>query len=299
MTDLDFVVVGTPRSGTTLIQRLVMELDGTSMPPETHFFDMVLPFVDKAGWSFPLSLDQVNQTLEAVPLCPPVDTKELDPSSAASLFASLVRTLAAPGQLYGEKTPRHVLWWRPLITTWPNLRLIAVVRHPCAVLASHREVPWGTSDPIELSVRWVHEQSQIRAAAQEHSERVLALRYEDVVHDSGATSLRLARFLGVSASAGRSVDPATLLHGWEPWKGRAAEPVEGSRKDRWRSTLEPEASGTVQALCAAEMRRWNYPVEWFRALVSAARQARSIRQYSTRRRSARNRQRSIDELSLR
>src|SRR4051794_16233640 len=33
-----FLIVGTPRSGTTLLQRLVSELPGVRVPPETAFF---------------------------------------------------------------------------------------------------------------------------------------------------------------------------------------------------------------------------------------------------------------------
>lgn len=35
-----FLIVGTPRSGTTLVQRLASELPGVAIPPETHFFSL-------------------------------------------------------------------------------------------------------------------------------------------------------------------------------------------------------------------------------------------------------------------
>jgi len=38
----DFLIVGSARSGTTLVQRLACELPGVAMPPETHFFDIFL-----------------------------------------------------------------------------------------------------------------------------------------------------------------------------------------------------------------------------------------------------------------
>ena len=36
--DVDFLIVGTPRSGTTLVQRLACELPGVGMPRETEFW---------------------------------------------------------------------------------------------------------------------------------------------------------------------------------------------------------------------------------------------------------------------
>ena len=37
---LRFVIIGTARSGTTLVQRLCAELPGVWVPPETHFWDL-------------------------------------------------------------------------------------------------------------------------------------------------------------------------------------------------------------------------------------------------------------------
>ena len=47
--DVSFLMVGTPRSGTTLLQRLACELPGVGMPPETHFFDYVVHHWESVG----------------------------------------------------------------------------------------------------------------------------------------------------------------------------------------------------------------------------------------------------------
>src|ERR1700683_4174832 len=58
-----FMVVGSARSGTTLIQRLACEIRGVRMPPETHFFS-------DFGWAlahrrqFPLGLPELREEIE-------------------------------------------------------------------------------------------------------------------------------------------------------------------------------------------------------------------------------------------
>ena len=49
-----FLVVGSPRSGTTLVQRLACEIPGVRMPAETHFFSQFATGL-LARRSFPLT----------------------------------------------------------------------------------------------------------------------------------------------------------------------------------------------------------------------------------------------------
>ena len=58
-----FLVVGSPRSGTTLLQRLSCEIEGVRMPPETHFFsDFVWGLVHRA--KFPLPMPDLRKEIE-------------------------------------------------------------------------------------------------------------------------------------------------------------------------------------------------------------------------------------------
>jgi hypothetical protein len=104
-----FLIVGSPRSGTTLVQRLASELPGVHVPPETHFFDtFVAGLMERRA--FPLDRRALEEELDEYLALPTSSQLPLDPSAVVTvlggrcdspleLFAAIVETLARrPGR---------------------------------------------------------------------------------------------------------------------------------------------------------------------------------------------------------
>ena len=267
MTDLDFVIVGTPRSGTTLVQRIASEIPEVVVPPETHVLSRFLPDL-LARRSFPLQgpalRDEVDRYL-ALPTSRGLPTSRDAVVTTAGgrcerpldLYVAVVRAMTGEAALVGEKTPEHLPWWRPLTRALPDLRVVAVVRDPRGVMASHAEVPWGIRSAGHLAEQWRLDQQQVLAATREREDLTLVLRYEDVVGGPDQARRRLARFLG--ADPGRVVDPDEIVLGWEWWKQRASRPVEADRAARWHQALRPEVADEVASVAGTVMERFGYP----------------------------------------
>ena len=166
--EISFLVVGTPRSGTTLVQRLACELPNVAMSPETHFFSSgyAVDLVRRGG--FPLSGGRLDQELAAYLVSYkawtgnelPLDTIEVKKllgqtcERPTALFAAIVRSLAAPGRMVGEKTPDHIRWWRPISRSMPNVKFVFVVRDPRAVVESMLRMDWADRSHLVLAERW-------------------------------------------------------------------------------------------------------------------------------------------------
>jgi hypothetical protein len=269
---LDFLIVGTPRSGTTLVQRLASELPGVAVPPETHFFWRFLPpLLDRRR--FPLHRAALADEVRAFTAMDTSRGLRLDVDrvvdrlggscrSPLGLFLAIVAELAGPAAAVGEKTPEHLAWWRPLTRALPRLQLVAVVRDPRAVAGSHARVPWGIRSPVHLGEQWRIDQREVlRARRTLGHDRVLVLRYEDVVADPDAARERLAAFLA-PPSPPPAADPSggdPIVLPWEWWKHRALEPVTDRRVAAWRESLEPGEAADVAACCRGAMRRLGYP----------------------------------------
>jgi hypothetical protein len=268
----DFLVVGSPRSGTTLVQRLACELPGVRMPPETHFFGFfVLDLMRRRR--FPLEGAGLREELKAfaampksVELAPDVDAMfealEGHAMRPADMFVALVGHLAGSAETLGEKSPEHLLWWRPVGRAFPRLRFVAVVRDPRAVVSSARAV-WGDrGGSIALRAeRWAADQREVaRALAALGTDRVLVLRYEDVVRDEAAARRTLGDFLRVPvpATVASSPGPSRFLLPREWWKQRALEPVTDDRIDVWREGLTPDEAAFVTSVCRRGMQRFGY-----------------------------------------
>ncbi|MDQ7904971.1 sulfotransferase [Phytohabitans sp. ZYX-F-186] len=270
MSALSFLVVGTPRSGTTLTQRLCCELPGVAMPPETHFLHRYAPRL-LARRRFPLSRGEVERELEDFRHLPTSAGLRLDTGEVLDLvgrrcdtlldlFAAVVVALCPPAARYGEKTPEHLLWWRPLAEADPRLRLVGVVRDPRAVAVSHRSVPWGIEDATVLAEEWALDQRQLRAAARHLGPgRCLLLRYEDVVADPDGARERLAELLAVRPGGPAAAPPpAGIVHGWEWWKSSALQAVTTERTAAWREVLPPADIAAIEEVAGAEMAAYGY-----------------------------------------
>jgi len=273
-----FLIVGSPRSGTTLVQRLACELPGVRMPPETHFFtrfatDLVtnhrFPVINPeltevvrswagAGHSSGLDVDVDAVLAELEGICHrPFD-----------LFQAAVRQLAGPAEMWGEKTPNHLVWWRPISEAAPWMRFVAVVRDPRAVVASNLEMPWKTDrtlpawgDDLHLAFAelWAFFQGQVLRLKRElGAGRCLILRYEDVVRDPDSTRLRLAQFLGRPSDAAPQASPSDIVLPWESWKAEALGPVADDRVASWREQLDRRRAREIAVVCRQAMLQFDY-----------------------------------------
>jgi len=273
-----FLVVGSPRSGTTLVQRLACEIPGVAMPPETHFFTRFAVGL-LTRHRFPLSGPELTAVVATFAAADAAHGLDVDVEAVVAdlggacggpleLFTALVRQLAGPADVLGEKTPGHLVWWRPLSQAAPWMRFVVVVRDPRAVVGSSLEMPWR-SDPtlpawgdrmhLVFAALWSFFQGQVPLMQSRLGpDRCLVLRYEDVVVAPDATRARLAAFLGRPVGREPTPAPAGIVLPWESWKAGALGPVGEDRVTAWHEQLAPDRAAEIAALCRTGMRRFGY-----------------------------------------
>lgn len=269
---VDFLIVGTARSGTTLVQRLACELPNVHVPPETRFFEAFAPRrLHKV--KFPLTGDALRQEVVAYSGLRSSRGLDLDVDgvverlkgrceSYPQLFEALVATLARAGEgaIIGEKTPIHLQWWKPIVKAMPALRLVAVVRDPRSVVASYRQV-WKRSH-LSVAARWRSDQGSLIEAQKALGHQLLLLRYEDVVSDPMKAREQLRVFLHAyngDPAHTHSVSPETITVSSEWWKSRVFEPVTAARVAAWQDTLTAKQADEVLAICWRTAPRFGYP----------------------------------------
>lgn len=285
--EVSFLIVGTPRSGTTLVQRLALELSGVGMSPETHFFSAFATDLLRRR-HFPLEDTTLASELRAFASSPQLAGAAFDTdlvydslagycNSPLEMFDAIVAALAGPADLLGEKTPEHLRWWRPLSRARPNLRFVAVVRDPRAVVASNINVPfreslrtaWGEDCHLALAVHWrQHQRLLLAMTAELGPSRSLLLRYEDVVVDPAHGRQALAALLDRGAAVARRAAATRVVLPWETWKHDAFADVTYAKLESWRGELTFEQSEAVASLCQPEMSRLGYGTRsWARRLA--------------------------------
>jgi hypothetical protein len=273
-----FMVVGSARSGTTLLQRLACEITGVRMPPETHFFsDFAWAMSHRR--KFPLGMPGLREEVEGFAGMDNSKGLNIDVDGLVegmggecpgifALFDAIVRQLTGLAEIYGEKTPGHLWWWRSIARAAPWMRFVVAVRDPRAVVASTLSMPWSVADDLApwgdrihlaYAGRWEFDQQLVAALSDElGAERSLIVRYEDLVLDSDAVRLKIAGLLGRHADVSYQSAPSDLVHPWEPWKQHAMDDVTPDRIDTWRADLGRKRSDEVATICSRGMDRFGY-----------------------------------------
>ncbi len=105
-------------------------------------------------------------------------------------------------------------------------------------------------------------------------ERVLTIRYEEVVKDPASARARIGHFLGVTGLS-EVRDPSQLYRSGEYWKQAVMGEVVTDRRDLWRTESASSSIAAIEVVARREMIRWGYRPEQprtinVRAAISAS-----------------------------
>ena len=281
-----FFIVGCPRSGTTLVQRLLSAHPDATVLPETFFVRRLMP--RRSSLTDPLTATQHQSLLRRIQQSEAWGMQSLDPDAlhgqaqrhartgAGVLRAWMQATADAHGVPFvGEKTPDHALQIEELHRALPDARFIHIVRDPRAVVNSWRSVPWSSGYAWRDAQLWRERVEAVRKAPA--SAPVHTITFETLVHHPESTMQRVAAFLGLDVHARwRSHAPDTVAVDAqvEPWKANALAPIDPTVATRWRTALPPADWAMVEAMTASEMAHWGYSPETDSAARRHARRRR-------------------------
>jgi hypothetical protein len=232
-------VVGTMRSGTTLMRLVLDSHENIAIAPETGFMRAVqankyVPFWMWGGeWFTRLGISE----------------EELDRELATFYGAFFRRYAEAQGKSrWGEKTPFHSWHLEAMSRLWPQAVFVATVRHPGANVGSLVS-KWHM--PFERAIhRWKTINSELVAQAVELGDRVLFCRYEDLVLAAEPTLRELLERLGEPWSrrvlqhdvVHRERGTADVVEG----RTRSRDALDRSRVTAWTDHMDGPALKTLQ-----------------------------------------------------
>jgi hypothetical protein len=198
----------------------------------------------------------------------------LDPA-AAGLGRELIRialeALAAARDPTGarcflEKTPKNEEHLDEIFRTFPQARVIQLVRDPRAVYLSNKRSEAYRMDPAFVARQWV---KSLRCALRQvvkfgRAPQMLILRYEDLVGRPRETLEILCGFLEVDFDEALT---RPTVYG-NPWQGNAygedaakIYAIEPSKADSWRDEITATENLAIVAEARLEMSLLGYPLE--------------------------------------
>jgi len=226
-------IVGPMGSGTTLLRLIVDSHDNVAIAQETSIMRAYLahkwiPFhrhggdwYGRLGWSD----DELDQRMREF---------------YGGMFERFARQQGK--RRWGDKTPWHAWHIREITRLFPDAVVLATVRHPGAVASS-------VSGRFRLTWRgavshWVNTTTEIVARGRELGERLLLVRYEDLVTDPETTLREVFEWLDEPWS-----DRLLSHHEVHEERGtpskvegasRSDDPIDPSRMHTWMEKVQGE-----------------------------------------------------------
>ncbi|MEO8779354.1 MAG: sulfotransferase [Rhodanobacter sp.] len=256
MSDSPILIVGFPRSGTTLLEQMLDAHPGLQSMDENPFFNSL---ADVLVQHDPRIMDDLGVLRQ-------FDCDELRKRYHEMVGERIRRNWDAR---LVDKNPLNMQWLPMIHRLFPEAKIILAVRHPCDVLLScymqsfRSTILVAACGSLERLARaYVQTMQCWLEQVGIFNPDVMVSRYEDLVDDFPAQSARIARFLELD-------DPAPLMafdqHALKksyiatPSYSQVIEPINRKGIARWhkyREYFEP-----VLPILEPMIRHWGYPME--------------------------------------
>ncbi len=246
--DRPLLLIGCVRSGTTLTRDLLRRVPGVICPEETHFFRWAEPFrTPRTAHVYTGNptlrrhrrMDGLSEAEFALLLRQSRTKAEL----LRRYVAAYARALGQPAPYrWCEKSPQNVYGAALMAQELPKARFLHLVRHPLNVVASlvaGRQV--AVPDIHGACNYWMEAILILRTLAAAYPDRLMEVRYEDLVADVPGEMARILAFAEIDAPEGLFT------------RGDAHAP-----RARWRTVLTARQIQTVQNRCGPAAKRFGY-----------------------------------------
>ena len=283
------IIVGAPRSGTTLLRFMVDAHPEVAIPPETGF----LALGARAGDG---SVDAREQFFQAVTAFPPdmpawddfgvprdafrAALAAIDPFTPAAGYRAFYRLYARRfgKPRWGDKTPAYCYCMTEIAAVLPEARFVHVIRDGRDVCLSWRQTWFSPGSRVEeQAASW----TRFVAAARAQGARCphyLEIRYEDLILDPAGTLARVCDFIELPFDAAmlryyeraperlrehrarRRADGTVVVTAAVRFAQQRAttEPPDPRRVGAWRATMSADERARFEAVARGLLRELGY-----------------------------------------
>jgi hypothetical protein len=259
-------IVGSPRSGTTLLRNMLNRHPAIAICLETQFSRLIYArrraFGDLSDLRKRERLVKEYLSTERVKRMqmdlPALEERLLrEGVSCEAFFTSFLRFYAEANgkRRCGEKTPGHALFLGTLCQWYPDAFIIHILRDPRDVVASLVRMPSKPKNVLANADVWVR--LNLGAWRARQYPRYLPVRYEELAMQPEEEIRRICAFIGEEYSSSMLVASPD----WQSpnaWHRRAQEPVTTARLGKWREYLTAEQVALIEWKVGPHMQRFGY-----------------------------------------
>ncbi|MCA8926986.1 MAG: sulfotransferase [Alphaproteobacteria bacterium] len=297
-----FVVLGFPRSGTTLLRRLLDAHPQISCPPETNLLAGCGRFLEEVPMVAGLSVG-VRSGLAF---------SDIEPDEVCQQLRELVfgfhRRIAGDKPVWVEKTAADIFYLdqlEPLLAG--HCRFLCVTRHPLDTIVSVKDLCDSMDQFLPellpfvrrhgslfdaFAEAWIDRAQALAEFVERNADHCFAYRYEDLVADPEGIMTRMLAFMGIDGGVETMLRAAfgdMARVGLGDWRTYETSGVAADRVERWRSALPEGTVARIMPALEPVMQSCGYPIPKVRASATGA---LAIRRYTMSKQLLQNMQRT-------
>jgi hypothetical protein len=260
------LIGGCPRSGTTLLGAILGAHSQCACVPESGFKTDALRGQTASGdpRAFLRAICGSHHfALWGLDHDPDLHRAGGETPSFAAVITSLVRRYAEsvdkwPVPIWIDHTPWNVCFGVTLTAMFPDVKFIHLVRDGRAVAASVLALDWGPGS-AESAARWWSRLVTLGLALESWiPDRVLRVRFEDVVRAPETTVRGIAAFLGLDYEPGMLRGDGFRFGFAKASHALIGRPPQAARADAWTTSLSPRQIEIFESLAGDHLRCLGY-----------------------------------------
>jgi hypothetical protein len=263
-----------PRSGSSLLSRLLNSHSNISIPFESHLFYTFYPWLKYYGDL----RDKNNQkrlvgdilSTEVIKTWqPPVDKFKILNKIQVPNFGGIVDAVLSSWadlngkKRWGEKTPRHLFHWKPILSYFPNSKVIHILRDGRDVATSWIDSRFGPKTYFRAAKEWIKFLKEIENLKKEINENnFYEIKYEKLISDTERELKKICSFVEEDYESqmlyfyeNKSPYPTDKIN-----LQNLQKPIIANNKGKWQTRLSKKELYYFESIAGEYLEKYNYPV---------------------------------------
>jgi Tfp pilus assembly protein PilF len=245
--DAPVFIVGMPRTGTTLVERIIGRCEGVSSAEETNDFTAAMSSV----------INDYLTVNEGRDLNPLTAALEVDYGEIAHIYRNSLIGMLGASDHYLDKTPFNFLYCGLIAKAFPNARILHIVRDPMDTCYAIFKTLFNQSYFFSYDLEVLTDYYMAYRKLMDHwceliPNSILEVRYEELVSNPLDVSKQIADFVGLPWHK----DMIQVQDSSKPCSTASAmqvrEPINRSSVGLWRR-YEAELQPVIRKLSAAKI----------------------------------------------